>query len=851
MLNLKKRLSACFGNRPDSELGQALTRVAIVTGFFFYFTNPEITDLHYPKTGSAVWFAIWGYMLWSIALASAVLMSKTPSPPRRYLGMVGDTFITTFLMFAAGEAGAALIFVYLWITIGNGFRYGIPYLTVCGTLSVVGFVFVIASTSFWNQHTGIAIGMLLMLVLIPLYTGFLLSKLHKAIKQAHEASFAKSSFLATMSHELRTPLNGVIGLTDLLQETSLDKSQKELMDAVQASAKTLHSLIENVLDISRIEAGKLEIIEEDYDLYRLLRSLVAMLEPQAIRKGLKLGLHIKPRTPYMLYGDPKRLHQVLLNLVGNAIKFTENGRIDVHVHPFESVDSSAKWLRFEVIDTGIGISPEKQANIFEPFVQADTSITRRYGGTGLGTNISRQLVKMMGGKIGLSSKPAEGTAFWFEIPISPSKTQPADEFSHHLNVGMVVGPDLGFRLTELIQGWGGKAISVILSPTGNAKGDLIDSLSSSAGTYDAIVAERSLLGEDPANFATLLKCDAAFRNLPIILIDPASSEHHVRAWMEAGFSAVLKNPVNPTLLFNALHQAASQKALPENVVPLAEHFRSRAGNIKLCVLVAEDNPINQKVIRGLLGQAGHEVIMANNGEEALDLLEANIDHVSLAILDMHMPDLSGAETVKRWRFMERGLSDGSYLPVIILTADARGEAEKQCRDAGADDFLTKPVNSRLLLDKVAEWAAAKDSQPAKTTAAGSGSRKPPLPPKVLDESLLKSLAEFGGGMSFVRDLIEEFAQDSARILGETRKAVTDKNYGAWKDRLHMLKGSASDIGALAMAQACANAERIRAFEIEQPVANEHLSNVENARLAALAAIEGFLAATDEPATEEV
>jgi two-component system sensor histidine kinase RpfC len=527
----------------------------------------------------------------------------------------------------------------------------------------------------------------------------------------------------------------------------------------------------------------------------------------------------------LLHGDVQHLRQVLVNLIGNAIKFTEHGRVDVYVRPF--TEDKQGWLRFEVADTGIGIPLEKQGRIFESFVQADASVTRRYGGTGLGTSISRQLVEMMGGRIGLVSQPGEGTTFWFEFPVQvQERRQARASLPGTLRVAMLANPEFSYRLGEIIRSWGGEVIPM------NGQAEAMLHLMAEPGPApDAMVVERGLLGEDPAQFVRLLHDSPGLAHFPAILIDPDASERQVNAWMKAGYSSVLQSPVNPTLLFSALHEAASHKELPDNVVSLAEHFQAKAGRTRLLILVAEDNPINQRVMRGLLEHAGHEVVMAGNGEEALALLEANAGKLNLAVVDMHMPGLSGPEAVKRWRFMEKG-----HLPIIMLTADARGEAEQQCREAGADDFLTKPVNSRMLLDKLAQLALSAKIE----TAKSAGGRRQSTA-AVLDESVLKDLADFGGGLEFVRDLIEEFRQDSARALQATRQALEERNYGAWKDHLHMLKGGASDVGALAMADACAEAERIKPFEITQALASERLAAVNDAKQAALAAMEDFLA----------
>ncbi len=810
--------------RPDTEFQQAFIRIVIGLAFALYFTNRNVLA-GYPEHAAWVAFLMWSFVAWAVALTLFAFLSREVSPLRRYLGMLSDTFITTYLMAVTGEAGAALVFVYLWVTLGNGFRYGIRYLVACGALSVAGFGYVVAASPFWQQHVGISTGLMIMLVLIPAYTVFLLKQLYRAIEQAKAANAAKSAFLANMSHELRTPLNGVIGIADLLRETPLNKEQQELTQVIHASALALQRLIENVLDISRIEAGKLTCVNEDYDLHYLINSLVMMLEPQAHRKGLLLAAHIAPRTPFFLHGDVQHLRQVLINLIGNAIKFTEHGRVDVYVRPFAELGRT--WLHFEVTDTGIGIPSEMQRQIFESFTQADASITRRYGGTGLGTSISKQLVEMMDGRIGLNSLPGEGTTFWFEFPVEEQERHPLSELlPDRLRVGMLVSPELGYRLGDLIRGWDGQAVPM------NANAVSVPGMiTASEAAPDALIVERRLLGGDPVQFVRLLHDSPGFGHFPVILIETDASGRQDDVWMKAGYSAVLQMPINPTLLFSALHEAASHKGLPENVVSLAEHFQARAGHARLRILVAEDNPVNQRVMRGLLEHAGHEVVMANDGEEALDLLAANAGQLALAIMDMHMPGLSGPETVKRWRFMEKG-----HLPVIMLTADARNEAELQCREAGADDFLTKPVNSRALLDKVALLALPGGEAPAR--AADAAPRKAA---SVLDESILKELAEFGGGLDFVRELVDEFRQDSNRALEATRQALQERDYGAWKEHLHMLKGGASDVGALAMADACSAAERIKPFEIGQPLASERLAAVDAAQQATLAAMDEFLA----------
>lgn len=807
-------------SRPDTEAQQALLRLIIVSGFYLYFSI-SVLD-HSPQIADQVHLLGVTFTVASLALLVGPLVDPKASVVRRSLAMALDFFVATYMLSISGETGAPVVATYLWVTLGYGFRYGMPYLFVSTMASATGFAIVYAYNPFWQAHTALWWGIWLTLVVVPIYASSLLKQLHKAIRREQEASKAKSQFLANMSHELRTPLNGVIGIADLLRETPLNKEQQELTQAIHTSAQTLHKLIENVLDISKIEAGKLTQSNEDYDLHHLLNTTVLMLEPQAQKKGLLLATHIAPQTPYLLHGDVQHIRQVLINLIGNAIKFTEHGRVDVYVRPF--TQRKQPWLRFEVVDSGIGIPAEMQGRIFESFTQADASITRRYGGTGLGTTISKQLIEMMGGRIGLVSQPGDGTTFWFEIPAQEQENE-QEILPGKLRVGTLVSLELGQRLGSLIRSWDGEIL-----PMNAPAGAVMHLLSEAVETPDALIVERVLLGTDPALFVRLLHDSPGLGHLPVILIDSESTELQDMAWMKAGYSTVLHAPVNPTLLFNALHEAAYHKDLPDNVVSLADHFQAKAGRVKLRVLVAEDNPVNQRVMRGLLEHAGHEVVMASNGEEALSLLESNASQYSLAIMDMHMPVMSGPDAVKRWRFMEKG-----HLPIIMLTADARGEAEQQCRDSGADDFLTKPIHSRALLDMLARFSQSGQPEPVRQVGA---KRQDAL---VLDETVLIDLAEVGGGIDFVRDLIEDFRQDSNRAMLATRQALQEQNYGAWKDQLHMLKGGASDVGAIHMAELCAEAERIKPFEIALPVAVESLAKVNDAQQAALAALDDFLA----------
>ena len=823
-----RRLFAHVRARPDTEFQQSLIRLVIGVVFFVYFSSAALplaeTSRHAALISLVLFFSA------ALTITITTLVNLKASPLRRYFSMLLDYGVTSYLLILTGEAATPLLVVYLWVTLGYGFRYGVSYLIAAAVLAVIGFSSALFFSPYWGTHPSISSAFLLSMVAIPLYTVSLLKQLHGAVAREKKASLAKSAFLANMSHELRTPLNGVIGVADLLAETRLDKEQKEFAQIIRSSADTLLKLIDNVLDISRIEAGRLSTESEDFDLHRLVNGTVAMLETQANKKGLTLAAHIAPQTPFQLHGDARHVRQVLINLIGNAIKFTEHGRVDVYIRPMGQ--GNPQRLRFEVVDTGIGIPEAAQGRIFESFTQADASVTRKYGGTGLGTTIAKQLVEIMHGQIGLHSREGEGTTFWFEIPLALQNAKaPAtasERFDGAMRVGVLAGSELAARMQEVIRRWG--AETVVVSNTTRLAAELSAYLAGGA-PLGAVVVERASLPGDPIEFLRLLHDDPGLASLPVILVDSASTASlgGDALLIREGFASVLNTPVNPTLLFNAIHAAVSHE-LPQNVVSLAGRFQTQAGQRRLRILVAEDNPVNQRVIRGLLEHAGHEAYLAQDGEEALSMLESGDTIFDLAIIDMHMPQLSGPEVVQRWRFMEHG-----HLPIIMLTADALEDAKRACMEAGADAFLTKPVSSRDIVAAIARLVSEeRQSSPAIPAAA------PASTGSVLDESILEDLAQMGGGQPFVQELIDSFGEDSKRSMSEVERALLTQDYGLWHDQLHMLKGGASDVGAYQLARLCTEAERIKPFEITASLARDKLMEVRAALSEAQTALAAYM-----------
>jgi two-component system sensor histidine kinase RpfC len=413
--NIRGRFTLRRADILGREQGQALVRVAITATVLGYLVVHQ-----YPldfNQGSPDWLVfLIGFLLFSLAVATTALRDRHSRVWRRVAANIADVTAVTYLMANTGESGAPLFAIYLWVTLGNGFRFGLTAMVISTVLSVAGFAVVMFTAEAWRQHAMLSAGVMVALVVIPAYTAHLIRQLHRARERAEEASAAKSQFLARMSHELRTPLNGVLGTADLLHNNRrLTTADRELLGVIKESVSVSLRQIDSVLDFSRIEAGKLVLEQAEFDLHRMLHATVRMVSPAAREKGLRLLVRISPQAPFRLIGDSHHLREILLNLLSNAIKFTHAGYVVIQVEPIVIAGDTAR-LRFEIRDTGIGIAPEALDRIWESFAQEDTSTNRHYGGTGLGTTIARQLVELMNGKIAVSSIKGHGAVFWCDLP---------------------------------------------------------------------------------------------------------------------------------------------------------------------------------------------------------------------------------------------------------------------------------------------------------------------------------------------------------------------------------------------------------------------------------------------------
>lgn len=797
----------------ENERQMAINRMVITTILF----GAVSLFAHDPASIGSGFMA--GAYLVYLALAATFFMHVRIWPRarawRRVAILGSDICALSYVGYNAGPAYVGLLYPgYLLIIYGFGFRYGVKWIVASGLMSIVAVGLVVRLSPLWRDNDLLAGGLIIGLIIIPAYALNLVRNLWQAKAKAEDSSRAKSMFVAAVSHDLRTPLNAIIGLGDILAASKLPREESDMARMIGQAGRSLLGQIDSILDFSRLEMGRQSTVRDRVDLFRMLRSTRELLDVSAQAKGVRLLLRIDMPTPRWILTNERHVRDSLVNLVGNAIKFTPAGYVEIAVRS-ERLSNGRVRLRFEVSDSGIGMGADEQARIFDRFTQANEGIRETYGGSGLGLAIAKQLVAGLGGEIRVASAKGVGSVFSFEFEAEIAAT--GEDAATLRRDAVYLGRDP--RVIELAQSVGLSLASAATPPASDAPGLVVADLRS---------AEANAEGSASALIDTVGRRGAIF------LVDDASRlDLHGRA---AGCSVALRWPCDPHVFGDAVFLVAGEEK-PETLQIEQAHGPTR----DLSILVAEDNKTNQKVIGKMLSLVGREATIVDDGHAALDILAR--EQFDVVLMDINMPRVDGIEATRRLRIFERSL--GRRTPVIALTADVTDETRARCIAVGIDDCITKPIDlprllaaiDRLLVDRgVSPLSVRSDEENASPELDVSSHADETTDDCAgRDHISAGALADLErlGGADFVREVASQFVADAALILKELAAAAQDGDVEKFRDEAHALRSCSANVGAQSIYSLCLSWRQIspQEFAAEGRVYVEKLEQeYEKARL---------------------